>query len=161
MNPCAAEKIDDVSGTETACVPYPIAYRARMAAVDRFKSAIIRIRDILRTMSITGMDSMRHICLYIMARSLTREKAGAIGLPVEFAWESIMETLRTRGMSLALEAFRHPSGGDCLVNHFDRLFGTDKFPFDINKEIRQRAPATMAEAKVRQAFWIEVNVSLT
>ncbi len=109
-----------------------------MAAVDRFKSAIIRIRDILRTMSITGMDSMRHICLYIMARSLTREKAGAIGLPVEFAWESIMETLRTRGMSLALEAFRNPSGGDCLVNHFDRLFGTDKFPFDINKEIKHK-----------------------
>lgn len=137
MDRDGGEKIDTELDTEVACAPYPIAYRARMATIERFKDTIVRIRDILRSMSITGMDSMRHICLYLLARSLTREKAALVGLPDKFAWESIMETLRSRGISLTLEAFRNATD-DCLVAHFDRLFGTDKFPFDINKEVKHK-----------------------
>jgi len=105
-----------------------------MASVTTFKSAITRIRDILRGpgMSITGMDSMRHICLYLLSRYMTKEKVASLGVPDEFAWETLIETAQTKngGVQKALDCFYHAEE-DCLVRHFDRLFGTDKFSFDI------------------------------
>ena len=105
-----------------------------MASVATFKSAITRIRDILRGpgMSITGMDSMRHICLYLLSRYMTKEKVASLGVPDEFAWETLIETAQTKngGVQNALDCFYHAEE-DCLVRHFDRLFGTDKFSFDI------------------------------
>ena len=105
-----------------------------MASVATFKSSITRIRDILRGpgMSITGMDSMRHICLYLLSRYMTKEKVASLGVPDEFAWETLMETAQTKngGVQKALDCFYHAEE-DCLVRHFDRLFGTDKFSFDI------------------------------
>lgn len=105
-----------------------------MASVAMFKSAITRIRDILRGpgMSITGMDSMRHICLYLLSRYMTKEKVASLGVPDEFAWETLIDTAQTKngGVQKALDCFYHPEE-DCLVRHFDRLFGTDKFSFDI------------------------------
>ena len=109
-----------------------------MASVTTFKSAITRIRDILRGpgMSITGMDSMRHICLYLLSRYMTKEKVASLGVPDEFAWETLIETAQTKngGVQKALDCFYHAHAEeDCLVRHFDRLFGTDKFSFDITK----------------------------
>jgi len=105
-----------------------------MASVDTFKSAVIRIRDILRGpgMSITGMDSMRHICLYLLSRYMTRARVTSLKVPEKFAWETIIEMVQTKngGVQYALDYFYHAQE-DCLVVHFDRLFGTDKFSFDI------------------------------
>ena len=103
-------------------------------SVETFKSAVIRIRDILRGpgVSITGMDSMRHICLYLLSRYMTRAKVASLEVPEEFAWETLIETAQTKngGVQKALDCFYH-ADEDCLVRHFDRLFGTDKFSFDI------------------------------
>ena len=105
-----------------------------MTSVDTFKSSVIRIRDILRGpgVSITGMDSMRHICLYLLSRYMTRAKVASLEVPLEFAWETLIETAQTKngGVQKALDCFYHAEE-DCLVRHFDRLFGTDKFSFDI------------------------------
>jgi len=103
-----------------------------MASVEAFKSAVVRIRDILRLEAITGMDSMRHICLYLLSRYITRAKVESLEVPEEFAWETLLETAQTKkaGVQKALDCFYHAEE-DCLVRHFDRLFGTDKFSFDI------------------------------
>ena len=105
-----------------------------MASVEEFKSAVVRIRDILRGpgVAITGMGSMRHICLYLMSRYMTKDKVQSIGVPDEFAWENLIETAQTKngGLQKALDCFFHKET-DCLVYHFDRLFGTEKFSFDI------------------------------
>ena len=105
-----------------------------MASVEVFKSAVLRIRDILRGpgVSITGMDSMRHICLYLLSRYMTRNKVRSLGVPDEFAWENLIETAQTKngGLQKALDYFYHKEE-DSLVNHFDRLFGTEKFSFDV------------------------------
>ena len=105
-----------------------------MEEVAAFKAAVIRIRDILRgpKVCITGMDSMRHICLYIVSRFLTRERVAALGVPPQFAWEVLIETARHAegGQQKALDNFFHKEA-DCLVTHFDRAFGTEKFSFDI------------------------------
>ena len=106
-----------------------------MASVTTFKSAITRIRDILRGpgMSITGMDSMRHICLYLLSRYMTKEKVAFLGVPEILCWESFMNMILTQngGKQKALDLFYHLELEDCLINHFDRLFGTQKFSFDI------------------------------
>lgn len=113
--------------------------QSTMSHVETFKSSIIRIRDLLRSQAITGMDSMRHICLYLMSRYMTRSKALALGIPNEFAWETLMELTQTvnGGLQYALDRFYHKEG-DCLVNHFDRLFGTEKFPFDVKNLARHK-----------------------
>jgi type I restriction enzyme M protein len=105
-----------------------------MASVETFKTAIVRIRDILRGpgVSITGMDSMRHICLYLLSRYMTCSRVRSIGVPDEFAWENLIHTAQTKngGLQKALDYFYHKEE-DSLVNHFDRLFGTEKFSFDV------------------------------
>jgi hypothetical protein len=59
-------------------------------------------------------------------------KVTSLEVPLEFAWEMLIETAQTKngGVQKALDCFYHPEE-DCLVRHFDRLFGTDKFSFDI------------------------------
>ena len=105
-----------------------------MSSVSTFKSSVVRVRDILRGpgMSITGMDSMRHICLYLLSRYITVERASLFGVPEAFAWETLLDQARTQdgGLQRALDRFFHTET-DCLVAHFDRLFGTEKFQFDV------------------------------
>ena len=64
-----------------------------MASVANFKSAVIRIRDILRGASITGMDSMRHICLYLLSRYMTTDKVSRLDVPGEFSWENFIKIM--------------------------------------------------------------------
>lgn len=112
----------------------PNNHKEMATAVETFKSAVIRVRDILRGpgVSITGMESMRHICLYILSRSIDTKMAKTLEIPEEFAWEKMYETAMTKngGVQHAFDCFFNKEG-DCLVNHFDRLFGTEKFSFDI------------------------------
>jgi restriction endonuclease S subunit len=112
-----------------------------MASVEAFKSAVVRIRDILRGpgVAITGMDSMRHICLYLLSRYMMKDKVKPLGVPDEFAWENLIETAQTKngGVQKALDCFFHKET-DCLVNHFDRLFGTENFSFDIKNPAKHK-----------------------
>lgn len=122
-------KIDEHNSEKNS---YP---QSIMASVTTFKSAITRIRDILRSpgVSINGMDSMRHICLYLLSRYMTKEKVASLGVPEILCWESLMNMILTQngGKQKALDLFYHLELVDCLINHFDRLFGTEKFSFDI------------------------------
>ena len=128
------QKIEPTGKLDTASTNPTTRHTTIMTSVDTFKSSVIRIRDILRGpgVSITGMDSMRHICLYLLSRYMTRAKVASLEVPLEFAWETLIETAQTKngGVQKALDCFYHAEE-DCLVRHFDRLFGTDKFSFDI------------------------------
>lgn len=133
--PPFASKIDAGCSTETK------SQSRIMASVEAFKSAVVRIRDILRGpgVAITGMDSMRHICLYLLSRYMTKDKVKSLGVPDEFAWENLIETAQTKngGVQKALDCFFHKET-DCLVNHFDRLFGTENFSFDIKNPAKHK-----------------------
>jgi hypothetical protein len=104
-----------------------------MSSIATFKSSVEKCRNILRTNAITGMDSMRHITLYLLSRYITLDRCTTLNIPPKFAWEAIMDTLQKEdnGIQLALDRFYHPRGNDCLVNYFDSLFGTTKFSFDM------------------------------
>ncbi len=103
-----------------------------MAEIQRFEAAIEKIRNILRSVAITGMDSMRHCCLYVLSRAITRETAGKLKIPEKFAWENIMHTLHTvdGGDQKVIDLFGNPNQ-ESLVAHFDRLFKTQNFSFDV------------------------------
>ena len=107
-------------------------YILRMAEIQRFEAAIEKIRNILRSVAITGMDSMRHCCLYVLSRAITRETAGKLKIPEKFAWENIMHTLHTvdGGDQKVIDLFGNPNQ-ESLVAHFDRLFKTQNFSFDV------------------------------
>lgn len=108
-------------------------YLTIMASVEKFKTAIVNIRNILWSgCGIAEMDSMQHICFYLLSRHITRERVAALEVPNDFAWETLIDTAQTKngGVQKALDCFYHPEE-DCLVRHFDRLFGTDKFTFEV------------------------------
>ena len=65
---------------------------------NHFKKSIQKIRNILRGPGIclTGMDSMRHICCYVLCRYFTRQRILQIGgIPEDMAWENIMDQSRS------------------------------------------------------------------
>jgi type I restriction-modification system DNA methylase subunit len=54
------------------------------------ETVIGRIRDILRTEGITGMDSINHCIVFIICRSLNVETCKKLNIPLHFAFENIM-----------------------------------------------------------------------
>lgn len=113
-----------------------------MAEVEAFKTAVIRARDVMRGpgMTITGMDSMRHICLYVLSRYITRERAAALGLNEELAWENLMHLSHrvNGGVQKAYDIFGNLDSPICLIKDFDRLFGTQGFAFDIKNIFKHK-----------------------
>lgn len=160
-----SQKIDTTSKTNEVCIIQDYNFKTTMASVENFKSSVIRIRNILRSpgVGITGMDSMRHICLYILSRYMTRAKVASQGVPEKFAWETLIETAQTMngGVQKALDYFYHPDE-DCLVRHFDRLFGTEKFSFDIKNlqkhkeilEILNNVNMTDVDVQIDKLGWV-------
>jgi restriction endonuclease S subunit len=150
-------KIDDMKSDLVS------SHNSIMTSVNNFTSAVIRIRDILRKTAISGMESMRHICLYLMARQVTRQTVLDLDVPIKFAWENIIEMMHTQegGEQYALEFFYHPEE-DCLVQHFDRLFGTEKFSFDIKNlkthkeilEILDRIDLSKVDSQMDILGWV-------
>jgi|688.fasta_scaffold59027_2 restriction endonuclease S subunit len=155
--PPFALKIDASFSTETK------SKQNIMASVEAFKSAVIRIRDIFRglTPSITGMESMRHLCLYLMSRYITKDKVKSLGIPDEFAWDNLIETAQTKngGVQKALDLFFHKES-DCLVNYFDRLFGTRDFSFDIKNPAKHKEILELLSNKDIDIKNIDLNMDI-
>lgn len=101
-------------------------------AMDSFKSAVSRIRDILRRSAIADIESVRHTSLYVLSRFITKEKAKQIGVADDFAWESLM----AESADISLERFGR--GTSCLIFELDRIFGLQKFAFDLSSPISHR-----------------------
>ena len=94
--------------------------------MDQFKSACTRVRNILRKIGIADMESMRHVALYMLARSLTSDKVGQLGISGDCSWESLMDVSNTRGAEYSLDRFKNK-----LMPELDKRFKLTKFPFDI------------------------------
>lgn len=104
----------------------------QMAEVEKFKSAIPRVRDILRSCSITGMDSMRHICFYLLSRYITNENVDELEVPTHLSWENIY-TKSFEDEDVALQLFKID-----LIDQFDNLFGTQQFSFDVKNGVKHK-----------------------
>lgn len=100
--------------------------------MDSFKSAISRIRDILRRSAIADMESLRHTSLYVLSRFVTLSKAKELRIPDQFAWESLFEA----SAEVSLERFGR--GDPCLIFELDRIFGLQKLAFDLSVPVSHR-----------------------
>ncbi len=104
----------------------------QMAEIEKFKSAIPRVRDILRSCSITGMDSMRHICFYLLSRYITNENVDGLGISQKLSWEKIyLKSFEDE--DVALQLFKID-----LIDQFDKLFGTQQFSFEVKNGIKHK-----------------------
>ena len=125
---------------EGAFVPFNQKTMDSTHEVEVFKSAVIRIRDILRGpgVAITGMDSMRHICLYILSRYMTRDKVAALNFPPELAWENIMELINTHadGLKLALHCYDDCTIDGSIISQFSKFFENTNVTFDMRFDMR-------------------------
>jgi restriction endonuclease S subunit len=100
-------------------------------SIDQFKSLINKLRDILRLNAITGMNSMRHICLYLTSRFITIENAKRLKLDEKHAWENIYKfsaVLENGNDARAIQAFKD------FIDMLDDNFQTNKFSYDIKNE---------------------------
>ena len=106
--------------------------KTTMATIAEFSASLLKCRDILRKDGITGMDSMRTICLYILAKFFNIDRCKVLEVPEHLAWENIMITLRTKngGVQHSLEYFKSKDD-DSIIYHFDKLFNTQELPFNI------------------------------
>ena len=97
-----------------------------------FKVILKDVRDKLRIKGILGMDSMKHICLYILSRSLTKEKTMQLGIDPKYSWENIVNIYDSpKGREIAFSSFLDEDSGDCLIYQLDPIFDTRDFPFRI------------------------------
>jgi restriction endonuclease S subunit len=99
--------------------------------VSRFNSVISACRDIMRREGITGMDSMKHLTLYILARRLDKKECKRLGISDRFAWEHFVELVNTDKIQDSFELLFNRDGND-LISSLDDLFGTKNFNFKLN-----------------------------
>ena len=103
-----------------------------MSEIEKFKVVIPRVRDILRSCSITGMDSMRHICFYLLSRYITNDNVEELKIPKHLSWENIF-IKAFEDEDIALELFKHD-----LIDQFDSLFKTQQFSFDMKNGVKHK-----------------------
>lgn len=90
------------------------------------------VQEILHSVSIMGMDCVRHICLYLASRCITRDNVDRLQIPSCFAWEHVMEMIQNMdgGVQLAFDLFYHTEE-KCLLDYLDTWFGTTGYSFDV------------------------------
>jgi len=98
--------------------------------VSRFNSTISVCRDILRREGITGMDSMKHFTLYILARRLDKKECKRLGISDRFAWEHFVELVNTDKIQDSFDLLFNGNGND-LITSLDEYFGTRNFNFKL------------------------------
>ena len=105
-----------------------------MTEIKKFRKIIIQIRDILRSpgISITGMDSMRHICIYLFSRYCTRkriQKSNITKMPMKLSWETLYEK--------HIKNESDVKSFSSIINVFRNTFNTvQSFTFDIKDNIK-------------------------
>ena len=101
-----------------------------MSSLTRFHSAINACRDILRKEGITGMDSMKHLTLYVLARALNKEECRRLSISERFAFENFLELVTKDRRQECYDLLYNFQGND-LISHLDTIFGTRNFNFKL------------------------------
>ena len=99
-----------------------------------FNRVIDSCRNILRTDGITGMDSMKHLTLYILARVLSVEECKRLSISEKFSWDKFMELLKQDKKQEAFNLFFCKNGAEPdLIGALDEKFNTKNFNYKLNK----------------------------
>lgn len=105
----------------------------KMDDLEIFKSAIDKIRDVFRraTPSITGMDSMKHLTIYILHRFLTIEKCQKYQIPEEFGWENMIQLGKTTVEGWERSRLLLAGQRGSLISYIDKFFKTGDFIYNV------------------------------
>ena len=99
-----------------------------------FNRVIDSCRNILRTDGITGMDSMKHLTLYILARVLSVDECKRLSISEKFSWDKFMELLKQDKKQEAFNLFFCKNGAEPdLIGALDKKFNTKNFNYKLNK----------------------------
>jgi len=99
-----------------------------------FNRVIDTCRNILRLDGITGMDSMKHLTLYILARVLTIQECKRLSISEKFSWDKFMELLSQDKKQEAFNLFFCKNGAEAdLIGALDEKFNTKNFNYKLNK----------------------------
>jgi len=102
--------------------------------LSKFNRVIDVCRNILRTDGITGMDSMKHLTLYILARVLTIQECKRLSISEKFSWDKFMELLSQDKKQEAFNLFFCKNGAEPdLIGALDEKFNTKNFNYKLNK----------------------------
>jgi restriction endonuclease S subunit len=102
--------------------------------LSQFNRVIHVCRNILRTDGITGMDSMKHLTLYILARVLTIQECKRLSISEKFSWDKFMELLGQDKKQEAYNLFFCKNGAEPdLIGALDEKFNTKNFNYKLNK----------------------------
>jgi restriction endonuclease S subunit len=102
--------------------------------LSQFNRVIDVCRNILRTDGITGMDSMKHLTLYILARVLTIQECKRLSISEKFSWDKFMELLGQDKKQEAFNLFFCKNGAEPdLIGALDEKFNTKNFNYKLNK----------------------------
>jgi type I restriction enzyme S subunit len=99
--------------------------------LSQFIGAINATRDILRREGITGMDSMKHLTLYILARALTMKECKRLAISEQFAWERFEELANQDSRRQECFDLLYNINGNNLISNLDSIFGTSNFNFKL------------------------------
>jgi restriction endonuclease S subunit len=97
-------------------------------SVQKLTSTVKRVRDMLRKVGITDMDSMMHCVLFTAARMLDKQTLHKLSLPPVLAWEVLMGKVEARDIAAADAHFKQ------ILRSLDQKFGMNKFPYSLKSQ---------------------------
>ena len=97
-------------------------------SVQKLTSTVKRVRDILRKVGITDMDSMMHCVLFTAARMLDSPTLKKLGLAPPLEWSLLMKKILDKDVDGADTQFKN------ILTILDAKFGTKGFPYNLTSK---------------------------
>jgi restriction endonuclease S subunit len=92
-------------------------------SVQKLASVVKVVRDRLRKVGITDMDSMMHNVLFVAARMLDDDTIKKLGIPSPLLWTNLMKKVNDKDNDGADKQFKN------ILDILDAKFGMKRFPY--------------------------------
>ena len=92
-------------------------------SVQKLASVVKVVRDRLRMVGITDMDSMMHNVLFVAARMLDDDTIKKLGIPSPLLWTNLMKKVNDKDNDGADKQFKN------ILDILDAKFGMKRFPY--------------------------------
>ena len=95
-------------------------------SVKKLASTVKTVRDCLRKVGITDMDSMMHNVLFVAARMLDLNTCKHLVIPPTYQWDNIMKKIADKDTEGADKLFKS------ILKMLDTHFGLNGFPYSLS-----------------------------
>ena len=99
-----------------------------------FEQTITQIRNILRSVGITGMESINHCITFIIIKYMTTQICENLNIPIEFSYENLKQMIESETISnddvYKLVCNRIPNE-KCILTFIHSKFGFTNIKFKL------------------------------